>query len=365
MKIVDVKTTLISIPHLGGYQDATMRHPQQGHSVLFTHIETDEGIEGLGPGRGGIPARAIIEKDLKSLLIGRDPVCIERIWDDMFWRLRGIGRKGLAFCALSAVDIALWDLKAKTFDVPLFRLLGHYTDRVPVYGSGGWTNLSLDELVAEQTSYVKRGITAVKLKVGKDFGTSEREDIDRVAAVRQAVGEDVEILVDANGGYYTKQAIRMAKEFQRYRIGWFEEPVMADDIPGLASVVKAIEIPVATGEHEYTKYGFRALIEGGGADIVQPNAARMGGVTEWLKVVHLAQAFNLPVAPHATQLVHLHLACATPNLLTVEYLAGHEEADEIIYTECPRPKDGLWAPHPEKPGLGLDLDPNSLAKYSV
>ena len=140
---------------------------------------------------------------------------------------------------------------------------------------------------------------------------------------------------------------------------------MADDIEGLAAVARAINIPVATGEHEYTKFGFRDLIARGGADIVQPNVGRVGGVTEWLKIAHLAHAFNLPVAPHSVQLVHLHLACATPNLSVVEYLAGHEEADHIMYQECPRPKDGLWSPYSDRPGLGLELDPAAVKKYAV
>ena len=365
MRIKDVRTTLLSIPHIGGYQDATTRHPVSGYTGCFVHIITDSGLEGFGPGRGGHLARELIERGFKELLVGRDPLYTEGIWDDLFWRVRGVGRKGVAFCAISAVDIALWDLKAKFFNVPLYQLLGPCTDSVPVYGSGGWTNLSMDEVVAESVSYVDRGMKAVKIKVGKDFGTREREDIERLAAVRKAVGDNVEIYVDANGGYYAKQAIRMAKEFEQYRIGWFEEPVMADDIEGLAAVARAIDIPVATGEHEYTKYGFRDLIARGGADIIQPNVARVGGITEWLKIVHLAQAFNLPVAPHDTQLIHLHLACATPNVEVLEYLTGHEEADEIMFKECPQPKDGMWSPCPDRPGLGLELDPLAVERYAV
>jgi L-alanine-DL-glutamate epimerase-like enolase superfamily enzyme len=317
-------------------------------------------------GGGAHAAREVIEKTLKPLLIGQDPLCIEKLWDDMFWGVRGIGRKGLAFCALSAVDIALWDLKAKSFNTPLYRLLGPYTDTVPVYGSGGWTHFNIDQLVAEQTGYVERGMKAVKMKVGKDFGRSEREDVERLAVVRKAIGADVELFIDANNGYYAKQAIRMARAFEPYQVGWFEEPVLADDIEGLAAVARAIDIPVATGEHEYTKFGFRELIARGGADIVQPDVGRVGGVSEWLKVAHLAHAFNLPVAPHAYQLVHLHLACATPNLKIVEYLGFVEQGDKIVYKEFPLPdKNGMWSPFPDKAGLGLELDPDAVKKYAV
>ena len=277
----------------------------------------------------------------------------------MFWRVRGYGRKGLAFCALSAVDIALWDLKAKALGLPLFKLLGPFRDSVPIYGSGGWTNFTVDELIAEATGWVDQGIKRVKIKVGKDFGQSEREDIQRLEAVRRAVGDDVAIYVDANNGYYPKQAIYMAKEFERYQVGWFEEPVLADDIDGLARVSAATSIPVATGEHEYTKYGFKELISRGGADIVQPDVGRVGGVTEWMKVAHLAHSFDLPVAPHSVQLVHLHLACATPNLKVVEYMNVGLAGDRVWYTEFPDQKDGMWAPYPDRPGLGLELDPEA------
>jgi L-alanine-DL-glutamate epimerase-like enolase superfamily enzyme len=366
MKIKDITTTVLSMPHLSGIQDATIRHRGQGRSVCFAHVITDSGLEGLGLGGGAHAAREVIERTLKPILVGQNPFYIEKLWDDMFWAVRGVGRKGLAFSAISAVDIALWDLKAKYFETPLYRLLGPYTDSVPVYGSGGWTDFNLDELLAEQTGYVNRGMKAVKMKVGKDFGRSEKEDIERLAAVREAVGEEIELFIDANNGYYAKQAIRMARAFEPYRPGWFEEPVLADDIEGLAAVARAIDIPVATGEHEYTKFGFRELIARGGADIVQPDVGRVGGVTEWLKVAHLAHAFNLPVAPHAYQLVHLHLACATPNLKIVEYLGVSEEVDKIVYKEFPEPdKDGMWSPYPDKPGLGLELDPVAVKNYAV
>ena len=283
----------------------------------------------------------------------------------MFWRVRGYGRKGIAFCALSAVDIGLWDLKAKALGLPLYRLLGPFQESVPIYGSGGWTNFTVDELIAETTGWVEQGVKRVKIKVGKDFGQSEREDIERLAAVRRALGDDVAIYVDANNGYYAKQAVYMAKEFEQYQVGWFEEPVLADDIEGLARVASATTIPIATGEHEYTKYGFKDLISRGGADIVQPDVGRVGGVTEWMKVAHMAHGFNLPVAPHGVQLVHLHLCCATPNLKVVEYLNVAEASDRIWYTEFPEQKDGMWAPYPDRPGLGLELSPDAVERYSV
>ena len=365
MKIKDVQTTVLSIPHLGGYQDATIRHPQMGHARCFVHIVTDSGAVGFAPGRGGHAARGLIERTLKPLLIGQDPLYIERIWDDLFWRVRGLGRKGLTSCAISAVDIALWDLKAKFFNVPLYQLLGPYTDFVPVYGSGGWTNLNVEELVVEMIGYVERGMKAVKMKVGKDFGAREREDIERLAAVRQAVGEDVEIYVDANWGYYVKQAIRMAKEFEPYRVGWFEEPVMADDIEGLAAVAKAIDIPVATGEHEYTKYGFRDLIARGGADIIQPNVRDIGGYSGGLQAAAMAQAFNVQMAmggnwPH----INMHLHAGVPNGGWVEFHWKGWRAVEALFDGASSPING-WVTLPEAPGLGFTPKTGIVQDFAV
>jgi len=367
VKITNVTTTFLVDPEGFVIQDSTIPTPKpgaRGRGVLFVHIKTDEGVEGLGIGQGQRAVQSVIEDSLKDLLLGQDPFNTEKLWNDMFWRVRGYGRKGIAFCAISAVDIGLWDLKAKALGVPLYRLLGPYKESVPVYGSGGWTNFDEKGLVKEQMAYVERGFRAVKMKVAKDFGQSEGEDIKRLAAVRKAIGDNVELFVDANNGYYAKQAIAMSRKFEDYNVRWFEEPVIADDIQGLAEISKATNIPVATGEHEYTKYGFKELITRGAADIVQPDIGRVGGVTEWMKVAHLAHAFNLPVAPHAVQLVHLHTACATPNLRIVEYLGVAEQSDDVWYTEYPKPERGMWSPYPDRPGLGLELNPKSVKKYA-
>ncbi|MCL0099588.1 mandelate racemase/muconate lactonizing enzyme family protein [Dehalococcoidia bacterium] len=365
MKITNVSTTELFYPAAQQVQDSTLKVTSGGRGQLFIHIETDGDYEGLGISQSGPGIRQVVESDLKDILIGQDPFAIEKIWEDMFWRVRSYGRKGIAFLAISGVDIGLWDLKAKALHIPLYKLLGSYSESVPVYGSGGWTNFTQDQLIKEMTDYVKQGIPRVKMKVGKDFGKSELEDIERVSAVRKAVGDDVEIYIDANNGYYVKQAIYLAKEFEQFNVGWFEEPVLADDIAGLSEIRNAIDIPVATGEHEYTKYGFKTLISEKGADIVQPDVGRVGGVTEWMKVAHLAHSFNLPVAPHAVQLVHLHLACATPNLKVVEYMNTSLETDEIWYIDFPKQRDGQWAPFSDRPGLGLELDPYAVEKWSM
>ena len=368
MQITDITTTHLFYPHARPIQDATIPEPPPwagGRGNVFVHIHTDEGVEGLGVGLAYPGVRQIIDAQFRKLLVGKDPFNIEQIWDDMFWHIRGWGRKGIAIAAISAVDIGLWDLKAKALGLPVYKLLGPYQESVPIYGSGGWTNFNEQELVAEMVDYVEQGIPRVKMKVGKDFGQSEREDVARLKAVRDAVGDDVEIYIDANNGYNAKQAIYMAREFEEFNVGWYEEPLIPDDIRGLARVRDAVSIPVATGEHEYTKFGFAELIAGGGADICQPDVGRCGGITEWLKISHLAHGANLPVAPHSVQIVHLHVTCAAPNLKVVEYMNTNLETDRIWYKEYPQQVDGVWAPFPDKPGLGLELVPEAVEKWAI
>ena len=368
MKITHITTTLIHDPNAMAFQDSTMPPPRpgaKGRDTVLIFIDTDEGTQGFSYSSGPRAVRSIIHDELADILEGSDPFNTERLWNDMFWRVRGYGRKGLAFQALSALDTALWDLKAKALGVPLYVLLGPAHDSVPTYGSGGWTNFTTEELVAEQVGYVEAGFPSVKMKVGYDFGRNEQADMERLEAVRKAVGDDIEILIDANNGYYAKQAIRMSHQFEQFNVGWFEEPVLADDIEGLAAISRATDIPVATGEHEYTKFGFKELISRGGADIAQPDIGRVGGVTEWMKVAHLAHAFNLPVAPHAYGLLHLHCTMATPNLRIVEVLGAEMERWEVLFEDYPPVVNGQWKPFEDRPGLGLTPDQDTIRNLSV
>ena len=288
MKITSIETISLNNPRATPIQDATTETPNNfsGRGQLFVRIYTDEGVEGLGMTYSSPGVKDVVENALMQILIGRDPMDTEKIWNDMLWKVRSYGRKGVALCAISAVDIALWDLKAKFLNLPLYKLLGAYTNSVPVYGSGGWTNLTKSELIQEMTDYVESGIPRVKMKVGKNFGNCEREDIERVEAVRDAIGYDIALYIDANNGYRKKQAIYMAKEFEQFQVGWLEEPLIPDDVDGMSEIARSTTIPIASGKLEYTKYGFKELIYRGGADIVQPDAGRVGGVTEWIKVAH-------------------------------------------------------------------------------
>jgi L-alanine-DL-glutamate epimerase-like enolase superfamily enzyme len=295
-------------------------------------------------------------------LIGRDPLETEALWQEFFHYLRGVGRKGLSFCALSAIDTALWDLKGKIVDLPLYRLLGGNQPRVPVYASGGWTSYDDDQLVDEMKGMVARGFQAVKFKVGVEGGRNLNRDVTRVRKVREAVGPDIRLLVDANNGFDAASAIQLANRIREYDITLFEEPVFADDIPGLARFRRGTDIPLATGEHEYTKFGVRDLLLAEAADIVQVDGARAGGYTEMLKCAALTQAWNVKFAPHAMENIHHHLVAAVPNAFMLERLLMFEGVTAQVFKGAPVPVDGFMTA-PELPGLGLNLDEDFIRDY--
>jgi L-alanine-DL-glutamate epimerase-like enolase superfamily enzyme len=354
--ISKVQVHLVSTPVTGAFADATRKVETLGFTIV--RITTDQGLEGIGVTYhevGGEAIRALIEKNMAPRLIGRDPLETEVLWGEFFGYLRGIGRKGLMFCALSAIDIALWDLKGKIFGLPLYRLLGGVKTKIPVYASGGWTSYSDDELVAEMRGMVEEGYTMIKFKVGVEGGTNLHRDAKRVAMVRDAVGPDVGIMLDANNCWDAATAVQFANRVRELDIMWLEEPVLADDLPGLARFRRGTDVPLATGEHEYTKYGVRDLILNEAADIVQADGARAGGYTEMLKIAAITQAWNLKVAPHAMENIHIHLVSAVPNALFLERLLMFEDITAKTFKNVPLPRNG-FIEIPDLPGLGLELD---------
>jgi L-alanine-DL-glutamate epimerase-like enolase superfamily enzyme len=321
-------------------------------------VTTDHGLEGIGVTYhevGGEATRELIARNITPKLIGRDPLETEAIWQEFFHYLRGVGRKGLMYCALSAVDIALWDLKGKIVDLPLYRLLGGNRTKVPVYASGGWTSYTDEELVAEMQGMVARGFKTIKCKVGFEGGQNIRRDAERIRKVREAVGPDIQLLVDANNSFDAATAIQLANRIREFDITFFEEPVFADDIAGLARFKRGTDIPLATGEHEYTKFGVRDLVANEAADIVQVDGARAGGYTEMLKCAAITQAWNLKFAPHAMENIHLQLVAALPNALFLERLLMFEELTAKVFDNAPVPVDGFMHV-PDLPGLGLRLN---------
>lgn len=354
IKKVDVH--LVSTPVTGGFADATRKVESIGYTIV--RITTDHGLEGIGVTYhevGGEATKALIVNNIAPNIIGRDPFETEVIWQDMFNYLRGVGRKGLTFCALSAVDIALWDLKGKICDCPLYKLWGGNRKRVPVYASGGWTSYSDEELVEEVKGMVENGYSAIKFKVGVDNGNNPSRDVDRVRKVREAVGDDIRIMLDANNCWDAATGVQFANRVRDYNILFLEEPVFADDIYGLAKYKRGTDVPLASGEHEYTKFGARDLIMHEAADVIQCDATRAGGFTEMLKIAGMTQAWNLKFAPHAMENIHIHLVSAAPNGFSLERLLLFEEITKNIYIGAPVPKDGFME-IPDLPGLGLELN---------
>jgi D-arabinonate dehydratase len=288
----------------------------------------------------------------------------------MYWRSFNEGRKGAAIIAMSQIDIGLWDIIGKKLNTPVYKLLGGYRDKVPGYGSGGVLSLSKDQLVKEQMSWVEAGFKAVKMKVGRP---DPREDIERVKAVRQAIGNDIDLMVDANNGWSTSTAIQMAKRLERFDVRWLEEPVIAEDYDGYARVATSTEIPIAGGESEYTKFGFKELFVRKCIDICQADVGKVGGISEYMKIASMAEAFNIAMCPHGLGLVSAHCVAATPNGMIVEFFDGNRLPNNTLrkfqedtghrFMPCSiRPIKG-WIDLPKVPGLGLDPDLNAIEEY--
>ncbi|EOH95551.1 mandelate racemase/muconate lactonizing enzyme family protein [Enterococcus pallens] len=358
--IKKVKVDLVAAPIDYGFQDATRTVETVGMCVV--QVATDQGLVGIGVTYhevGGESIKDLIERYYAPKIIGRTPFETEDIWEELFHYPRGVGRKGLAFCALSALDIALWDLKGKILDMPLYKLLGGTKTEIPIYASGGWTSHDDDALVAEALEMVSRGYTAIKLKVGYNGGKDLKADVRRCRKVREAIGPDIEFMVDANNAFYAGDAVKLANDIRQYDIMLFEEPVFADDIPGLHKFKQGTDIPLGTGEHEYTKYGARDLLLAEAVDYLQVDACRCGGYTETLKIIGLSQSFNIAFAPHAMEHVHMHLASAAPNAVFLERLFLFEDVTKMVYKNPPEPKNGILT-IPDGPGLGMELNEDNI-----
>lgn len=367
MKITDVTIEQYQWPRHRPIRNGKYTYVSLGLTVCRVH--TESGVTGIGWAGGTASSRPQtvfppLVDHFRTALVGEDPFNYRRIWDAM-WQPKIVGRRGMTTHVISALDIALWDLMGKLTGQPLYRLLGGCRDRIPAYIAGGYyeDDKGLAGLVQEMEENLALGAKAVKIKVG---GVPMREDVERVRVVRETIGPDVKLMVDANNAYTAAEAIRFAKMVEPYDIFWFEEPVDPDDYRGHAQVVRATSIPVATGENEYTRYGFRDLIEHEAADILTPDAQVLGGITEFMKVAALAETYNLPIAPHGAQEVHVHLACALPGALILEvYRDTVDPLRNELFVEPLRLDEDGCVRVPDKPGLGVDINEELLAPYRI
>lgn len=360
MKIDAIQTGHYRIPLDVVLTDST--HGEIPYFELVTVRLRCDGAEGVGytytVGRGAAAIRSLIERELADLLTGADPARTEHLWEEMWWRLHYVGRGGIAVFAISAVDIALWDLKARLADQPLWRMLGGHSPEVKVYAGGIDLQLPMDALVEQTRRNLARGFRAIKMKVGRERLS---EDIERVAAMRDLLGPHLPLMVDANMRWTARQAIQAAKEMAEYNVFWLEEPIIPDDVEGHARVAREGGIPIAAGENLHSIYEFRHLIAAGGVSFPEPDVSNIGGITAWMKVAHLAEAYNLEVTTHGVHDLHVHLLAAIPN---ASYLEAHGFGLEKFIAHPLEIVEGV-AMAPERPGHGVEFDWNALDALKV
>lgn len=331
--------------------DAVQSFERQETPIV--RITDADGAVGVGYsytiGTGGSSVIRLLDDHLAPLLIGRDAEDIERIWRDLMYRVHATTVGALTSIALAAIDIALWDLRAQRARLPLHRLAGGAKPDIPLYSTeGGWLHLTPSQLVEEALKAKEAGFGGTKLKVGKPHVA---EDMQRIAAVRDAVGPGWDIMTDANQGLTLPEAIRRARCFEPLDIAWFEEPVHADDVAAHQRLSASTTVPIAVGESLYSLSQFKDYLHSGACSVVQVDVARIGGITPWLKVAHMAEAYNVPVCPHFLMEIHVALCCAVPNSQWLEFIP---QLDLITHSGM-RIENGRAIPS-DQPGSGIDWD---------
>ena len=322
------------------------------------------GVVGTGWTYGAPACAAVVRDHLVPVVQGRSAFDVAGTWEQMVRALRNVGRPGIGGMALSAVDLAMWDLKARLFDLPLHKLLGAVHDEVPLYGSGGFTTYDDTQLREQLTDWVNRDrIPRVKIKIGEARGTRVDRDVDRVQVSRAAIGDETELYVDANGGYSVAQAVRVARRLCDADVRWFEEPVSSDDLDGLRQVRQSTSMDVTAGEYGYDLAYFERMAAAGSVDVLQVDVSRCAGVTEWLRVAAVAAAHGLEVSGHCAQSLHLHPACSVPNLAHLEYFHDHARVDRLLFEGPADPQGGVLSPDLDRAGMGIHLKRADADQY--
>lgn len=358
MKITDIRTVMVNIPS----QTWIVKPEIQSFGCLLVFLDTDEGITGESfLWTFGIQQLKVLNEmvlSLKNEITGEDPHYTERIWQKIWSTVEFFGVEGISIFGISAIDRACWDILGKVSGKPLYKLLGSYRDEVQTYASGGfWLHRSIDELVKDAKDFVNRGYRAMKMRIGK---ARMEEDIERIQAVREAIGPEISLMVDANQRFTVDHAIRLGKKIEKFNIAWFEEPVPAYDIEGSARVAAALDIPIASGENIYTRYGFRRMLEMKAVDIWMPDLIRVGGITEFLKVAHIAEAYGISITPHLFPEESMHLVASVPNSTYVEDMPWFS----ILYNEKIEVKNGFMI-LPKRPGFGFTFNHDIIESYRI
>jgi L-alanine-DL-glutamate epimerase-like enolase superfamily enzyme len=365
MKISRIRSQILVMPQ----EDPLANTPEDtsaARPMVILRLDTDGGIEGIGVTFYGGAMTASLKRavdDLGALTIGEDPLRIEAIIAKLRAAAGGSGPAGMFTLALSAIDIALWDIRGKALNQPLWKLLGGARQRVPTYASGALRRtLSLDEVVAAAGRLKDKGFREMKTQLALPGDTSPAKEVERMVRVREAIGPDIKLMCDINQRWRVEQAIDIGRRVEDAGVGlfWLEDVTTADDFPGLARVTAALSTPVAGGEYVWGIVPFRHMVEARSVDIVMIDLVRVGGITQWMKVAGMAEAFNLPVVSHLIPEVHVHLIGAVPNGLTVEYMPWLMR----LFEEVPRPQNGELV-MPTAPGLGLKFDQATVDRYGV
>lgn len=322
------------------------------------------GVTGLGWTYGSPAASRVIADHLAPVVVGGDAMDATGAAEQMNRAVRNLGREGIAAMAISAVDIALWDLKARILDLPLAGLIGQVRKDVPIYGSGGFISYDDDRTREQLTGWVHDNlITRVKIKIGECWGSNERRDRARVALCRDCIGPDAELYVDANGAYRTGQAVRVGGWLADYGVSWFEEPVSSQDLAGLAEVRRHTEMDVAAGEYSWTLADSARLIDAAAVDCLQLDATRCGGITGFLRAAALAEAHSMDVSAHCAPNIHAHVGAAAPALRHIEYFHDHQRIERMLLDGALGPAGGVLIPDLSAPGHGLTFRDQDAAAY--
>lgn len=358
--IVQARAWLCDLPVETVRTDALQSFVKQ--ETVFVELETASGVRGLGYaytiGTGGGAVLDLLRRTLLEVVIGHDLQAYEGIWAAVMHVTRATRTGAITSLAAAAIDTAVWDARSHALGVPLWKLAGGARESVPLYDTeGGWLHLETDELVAQAQASQDRGLPGVKIKVGKP---RVHEDAERLGAVRDAVGPSMDLMVDANQSLTLAQARRRAAAFEEIDVYWFEEPLPADDVDGHRQLAESTSVPIAVGESLYAPTQFKEYLQRGAASIVQVDVARIGGITPWLKVAHLAETYNVAVAPHFLMELHLPLLCAVPNALYLEHIPQLRAV-----TTAEIDLRGGRAHASDEPGLGIAWDRAALTRLTV
>jgi len=360
VKIDGLTVSAYQIPTDTPESDGTL----QWNSTTIVIVEASGGGKrGLGYTYGDTAVAGLIKGKLASIVAGHNAMHVPGAWAAMVREIRNLGRPGISSMAIAAVDAALWDLKARILDLPLVTLLGAVREAVPVYGSGGFTSYSIEQLQEQLGGWVTRGIPRVKMKIGRH----PTDDRARVQAARAAIGPHAELYVDANGAYSRKQALAQAEAFSESGVTWFEEPVTSDDLEGLRLIRDRAPagMDIAAGEYSYDLWYFRRMLDAGAVDVLQADATRCAGITGFLRASALAESHSLPLSAHTAPSLHVHPCCAIPLLRPLEFFHDHDRIEHLIFDGTLDPVDGALHPDLSRPGIGLELKRADAERYAV